>query len=57
MTEYLVPVRYNVDAHALVEADSPEEAGRKAVDGDFIDLYGYNDGELEISGDIEEWED
>lgn len=57
MTEYRVPVRYDVEAYALVEADSPEEAERKAVEGDFIDLYGYNDGELALNGTTEEWED
>lgn len=57
MTEYRVPVRYDVEAYALVEADSPEEAERKAVEGNFIDLYGYNDGELMNDGVAEEWED
>lgn len=55
MTDYRVPVRYEVDAYALVEAESPEEAAQKTVDGDFIDLYGYNDSELEIAGDVTEW--
>lgn len=57
MTEYRVPVHYDVHAYALVEAESPEEAAQKTVDGDFIDLYGYNDGMLEINGDVTEWAD
>lgn len=57
MTDYRVPVRYEVDAYALVEAESPEEARNMVLEGDYDDLYGYNDGPLEVTAEPTPWEE